>query len=1215
MAGAFAPADGCANACLDIAHDNFYLPETKMDSQRLVSVVIAVCRTEFFETALRSVIEQTHDAIEIVICDDTSDGLAEMVVDLYRASCPWPVRYLRNESPLGAEGCFLRGIGESAGRYIKFLSGDALLGPDCIKQMVTALQASPDARLVSAHRQWLDADGALLAENLATRFRVPEPAVLRGPEVVAVLGEFTCNFIGELSSVLCRRDDLVALGDEAFCLGGESLGLLSPLALYAHLLHDGDLILLPSTLSASRIAPLGFSDQGIEIAGADTDFVHRFHRLIRQAGWGSTSLANGWVGARPLVSAQGFSGFDLQGSLSAPAPQRLNPLQVQAWLNHRTPTATQQTELNRGLSEMGAPSLLVIIKDPDNLAANVQQTLDSFDPQSPLFTLLNVVVISSAHALPDSPLGSRLSLATSSGHDMARLMNRIVEEHDFDWLMVVDAGTQFTPFGLTACALELAGSPDCALAFADQMFRHPKGGLSSALRADFNLDYLLSYPLVAAAHWLMRRTTLLALGGFDAQFSDAAEFDLILRWVEREGSERITHICEPLLVCDLPASTANPHEIDTLLRHLKVRGYPHAEVVHTLSRRYHVLYGHTAQPLVSIIVPTKDQLPFLRRCVETLLHKTRYPHYELLIVDNNSETPEALEWLAHIEAMGSEQVRVIRYPHPFNYSRINNVAAAQSKGEYLVLLNNDTAIVHERWLDELLNHALRPEVGVVGAKLLYPNGRMQHAGVRLGMDGPAGHQHIGEPQHIQGYLQRVQVDQDLSAVTAACLIVRRSIYEEVGGLDENAFVVSYNDVDLCLKVGERGFLNVWTPHSVLIHEGSVSQTHVDTAAHQVKRKRFMGEQLAMYRKWLPLIARDPAFNPNLSFDLQSIELELNMQLVWRPMAWRRSPVVLAYPDGLWAAPHERVIAPLQALEQRGVVEASLSNAQLSIPQEARLKPDVIVFQARLDEAFVQTVARARVLQDVFVVLDLNDIHLAAETPGNDGFAFSPERIQLLQLILQHVDRVVASTQMLADIAREFHADVRLVPSSLSPDAWGHLTCARGQGHKPRVGLVSDNWQVQDLHMILPVVEALGNEVEWIVMGDHQGVLRSCSHEHHELPGADQYPNAMAALNLDLALLPAVDNLFSTCRSPLAVLQLGSCGVPVVCSDVRAFAGELPIIRVPNTLPDWLDAIRAHTQNLSTAALLGDRLREQVLSDGMLDDAAIQVWQHAWLPDR
>jgi GT2 family glycosyltransferase len=1191
----------------------FYLPDTKMDSQRLVSVVIAVCRTEFFETALRSVIEQTHDAIEIVVCDDATDGLAQTVIDLYGASCPWPIRYLRNEHPQGAEACFARAIGEAGGQYIKFLSGDAVMGPDCIEQMVKALEVTPEARLVSSHRQWFDATDMPLAENLATRFRVSTPSVLRGPDVVALLGEFTCNFIGELSSVLCRREDLASLGDGLFSLNGQSLGPLSDLALYANLLHDGDLILLPATLTGTRIAPRHLAEQGIEIAGSSSDWLPAYHRLIREAGWASTSLDNGWVGMRGLSDHGVFSDFNLLAQLSAPLPQRLNPQQVAAWLDFRVPRPDEQNRINQHLADAGVPSLLLVVKTTGQESEALQRTLDSIQPAGPLFDALQVVVLSDKIDLPASALGARLSRVTIGGACIARLLNQVVATHRFDWLLVIEAGTQFTPFGITASALKLLDAPDAHAAFADEMYRHPRGGLISAMRPDFNLDYLLSLPLVTAGHWLFRRETLVNVGGFDPQSADATEFDFILRLIEREGGAAISHISEPLLICDQPVARDNQHEIDTLLRHLKVRGYGQASVEHTLPRRYHVRYGHTERPLVSIIVPTKDQLPFLQRCVETLLHTTRYPNYEVLIVDNNSETPEALEWLAGIEAMGSAQVRVLRYPHPFNYSRINNVAAAQAKGEYLVLLNNDTAIVHANWLDELLNHALRPEVGVVGAKLLYPNGRMQHAGVRLGMDGPAGHQHIGEPQHIQGYMQRVQVDQDLSAVTAACLMVRRSIYEEVGGLDEEAFVVSYNDVDLCLKVGAQGYLNVWTPHAVLIHEGSVSQTNVDTASHQAKRKRFVGEQMAMYRKWLPTLVSDKAFNRNLSFDLQSVELELNTQQVWRPMAWRRVPVVLGYPGGLWTSPHERVIAPFERLKHDAIVDGMLSSTALSIPQEARFKPDVIVFQARLDADHLQTVTRAKVLPDVFVVLDLNHLHLGADAPGEDAFAFSPERLDLLQQCLSQVDRVIASTQVLADIAKEFHADVRLLPSRLQPEIWGNLSSRRARGARPRVGLVSHDWQNRDLHMISTVVQALTDEVEWVVMGDHHGVLRAHSHESHDLPGADQFPAALAGLDLDLALLPAVDNLFSTCKGNVDLLQLGACGVPLICSDVRAYGGDFPITLVPNTLQAWVDVIRAHTSDLASAALLGDQLREHIRRDWMLDPAAIQAWQAAWLP--
>lgn len=1181
-----------------------------MESQRLVSVVIAVCQTEYLDAALQSVIEQTYPDIEIVICDDTLGGVAQSIVGLYHSSCPWPIRYVRNERRLGEAASLIRGVNEASGGYIKWLTDSATLAPDCIEQMVEALSAQPQASLVSAARHWIDADGVPLGENLLTRLRFAVPTLLNGADVVAFLGEFTCNFIGELSSVMCRRADLVALGNDLFSLNGEPLDALKDLAMYAQLLQRGDLLLLPALLSNTRIAPKNFVDQGIETAGVETESAHQFHRLIREAGWGSPSLENGRIRVRAASTRGPFSEFDLLAQLSTPLPQRLTPEQVQAWLDFRMLTAQERTHISEHLVQEGIPRLLIVVQNSHPSTERAQRTLDSLSSLDTLGDTLQVVVLCETN-LPLTPApGIRLSQRINNGTNIAQALNPIVDTYRFDWMIVIEAGTQFTPFGLTACALKLIESPDCRAAFADEMHRSPRGELSSAMRPDFNLDYLLSYPLLTAGHWLFSRQMLRDMGGFDPQFCDATQFDLILRWIEREGAGQILHIREPILICDTPPALENTLEIEALKRHLKVRGYPDASVLQTLARRYHVLYGHTEAPLVSIIIPTKDQLPLIQRCVETLLHKTRYPHYELLIVDNDSSTPEALAWLAAVEAKGSDRVRVLRYPYPFNYSRINNVAATHAKGEYLVLLNNDTAIVHERWLDEMLNHALRPEVGIVGAKLLFPTGRLQHTGVRLGMDGPAGHPQLGEPHFIQGYMQRTQVDQNLSAVTAACLMIRRSVYEEVGGLDET-FVVSYNDVDLCLKVGERGYLTVWTPHAVLIHEGNVSQNSVDTATQQAKNTRFLGEQLAMYAKWLPRLADDPAFNTHLSFDLPSVELEVGLRQVWRPLYWQQRPNVLAYTDVASASPQERVIAPFEHLQRSGRVNGLLSGHRLSVLQQARFKPDTIVFQADLDDEHLRTLALAKVQAGSFVVLDLNNVQLASDDP-HDAFSFSARHVELLKKSVQLADRVIAATPLLADLAREFHPDVRLLPSRLPTDRWGKQAPKQVPHHTPRVGLVSDHWQADDLRLMIPVIQHLADEVEWVVMGDHTDVLRAYIRERYALPNADAYPAAIAGLNLDLALLPAADNLFNACKSNINLLQLGSCGVPVVCSDVRAYEGPFQVTRVADSLSAWIDAIRLHTQDPAFATLNGDRLREQVLRDGMLDDAALQSWQSAWL---
>src|SRR6185312_5205326 len=267
-----------------------------------------------------------------------------------------------------------------------------------------------------------------------------------------------------------------------------------------------------------------------------------------------------------------------------------------------------------------------------------------------------------------------------------------------------------------------------------------------------------------------------------------------------------------------------------------------------------VRYVHDdAEPLVSIVIPTKNQLALLKRCVETVLRVTTYQNYEILIVDKAGEI--------------GGRIRVLRYPGPFNFSAMNNRAMKDARGDYICLLNNDTAPLDPEWLSEMMQHARRPEVGAVGAKLFYPDGRVQHGGVILGIGwgSPADHPYNGAPGDSLGYWGRLQVQQDFSAVTAACMVTRRALYEELGGLDEEKFAVCFNDVDYCLRVREKGHLVVWTPYARLLHETSASlRGHVEDKADQEKVERFAREKINMYERWMPVIAFDPAYNRNLT---------------------------------------------------------------------------------------------------------------------------------------------------------------------------------------------------------------------------------------------------------------------------------------------------------------------------------------------------------------
>jgi hypothetical protein len=458
-------------------------------------------------------------------------------------------------------------------------------------------------------------------------------------------------------------------------------------------------------------------------------------------------------------------------------------------------------------------------------------------------------------------------------------------------------------------------------------------------------------------------------------------------------------------------------------------------------------------------------------------------------------------------------------------------------------------------------------------------------------------------------MQRRWLDQNYSAVTAACLMVRKSVYAEVGGMDEDAFKVSYNDVDLCLKVGSQGYLTVWTPHALLLHEGSVSQTANLNVDRKKKEDRFFAEQDAMYAKWLPSLARDPAYNRNLSLGGNGFDLESITPLTWQPMAWRPLPKVMAHPADVHESGHCRVLDPLKALMDAAIVDGFALPNPLPIVDVQRYDPDVLILQRHLDDDRLVALRRVASFSSAFKIFDLDADLFSLPTDHPDRQRTQMDLGSALQQGLSHVDRFIVSTPHMADMFSGFHGDLRMIPDRLLPERWSNLRPRRNRGFKPRVGVQCEH----DIHLVADVIRALADEVEWVLVGTCPESLRPLAFEIHGGPSYLRKAAALATLDLDLALVPLEQNSFNECRSNLPLIEYGACGYPVICSDVRPYQGDLPVTRVANISLDWINTIRAHLNDLFTAARIGDQLRSQVLERWMLDDLGIQVWRDAWLP--
>jgi GT2 family glycosyltransferase len=408
---------------------------------------------------------------------------------------------------------------------------------------------------------------------------------------------------------------------------------------------------------------------------------------------------------------------------------------------------------------------------------------------------------------------------------------------------------------------------DLDFLFSDEDKISPAGQLVEPFfKPGWNPDLILSMNYIA--HFsVFRRTLMVEAGGFRKGFDGSQDYDLVLRVAER--TTRIAHIPKILYHWrKIPGSTASfnlakPYADDKAKKALEEavqRRQDAAEVETLWLGRYRVRFAIEGEPLVSIIIPFRDKVHLLKQCLESITERTSYRNYEVVLIDNNSTETETHRYLGGLP----ERCRLIRYPHPFNFSAINNFAIGHAKGAYLLFLNNDTQVIEPRWIEAMLEHGQRKDVGAVGAKLLYPDGRIQHAGVVVGVGGIAGHAFKYEQEGSMGYFDLVQTVRNCSAVTAACLLMSKEKFEMVGGFDER-LKVAFNDVDLCLRLLAKGYRVVYTPFSVLYHHESASRGWLHPPDD---------EQL-MWDRWAELIqSGDPYYNPNLTKTHENWSLRL-----------------------------------------------------------------------------------------------------------------------------------------------------------------------------------------------------------------------------------------------------------------------------------------------------------------------------------------------------
>lgn len=867
--------------------------------------------------------------------------------------------------------------------------------------------------------------------------------------------------------------------------------------------------------------------------------------------------------------------------------------EVSEWLGARVLSSVQSRLIEQHLKARTVPVIDVLVIDPDAETELVARTLHSLRQVGSVQAFYRPVVLTTQVA--SWPMARVYHIDQD---EIVTAVNRALEASEGDWFIILKAGEAFTPGGLAIAALELLARDDLFAVQPDEVSLQEDGSQCLLLRPDVNLDLLLSFPSSVARHWLFNRSRWNEAGRFSERFSQAFELQYILRLLETTGLQGLGHLSEPLLICDVSTLQACPQEQQAIEDYLHTRGFVDAQVAAFLPGRYRVDYGHPGRPLVSVLIVIDQHLAHAQRCVDSFLANTDYQAYELLLLDQGSEDPAICSWLLGVESLGVSHIRVLRYEAGQLADAIRNDASLEADGDFLLFLDAGIGVLSKDWIEQLLNHAIRPEVGCVGAKLVNGDRSIIHAGYVLGLGGAAGLSYKGMPGQAGGYMQRLEVDQNCTAVSGHCLMVRKEIFLEAQGFDLQ--FAGWADIDLCLRLQEVGYLHVWTPRVELLATGP--------SAGPVSPRL----QALIDARWLKVMARDPSYNVNFSLREKRAFRPAEAAVSWRPLSsFRPLPVVLAQPARSVSGAWSRIIRPFDALRESGKIDGSVASLVLSLADIERHDPDVLLFQRQSTDPEVQLLWRIKATSRAFKLYDIDEF---IPEPGCNPKSSKDLNQGFIKAVAM-ADRLIVASHELANALGTLCTDTRVVESRLDPRWWKGLSSLRRCGEVPRVGLFGAPAKGLEQQLFEQILKAFAGEVEWVFIGYCPAHLRALVQQIHVPLQAGLYPAQLAGLNLDLGIMMREDSLLNHCRSSQPLLEAGMCAIPVICSDLQPFRGGLPVKRVGNDLQAWICAIRDHLNDLDSAALLGDFFREKVSSEWLLDEKGLQCYQDAWLPNQ
>lgn len=859
------------------------------------------------------------------------------------------------------------------------------------------------------------------------------------------------------------------------------------------------------------------------------------------------------------------------------------------------------------------PLAVVVYAQPTASMEHIAQTLDSLGQNFWQPASLTVVA-PFACPVPPAELGDNFHWVLAPSADAAPPAT-LHHLKDAPWLLLLDAGTTLEPHALAEFSLATR-RPGAQLVYCDDDSPGAGGGAVPHFKPDLNIEWLRGFNYLG--NTLAVRGPLW-LAQHDPMHLGAA-YGLALHLAAEHGKTAIQHIDTVLAHCNGPASmqAAETEELAQLQavlaeQQLQAQVQPGA----TWGSRL-IEYRPQVQRTVSVVVPTGHQLGYLQCLLRSLVAYQGPELTEVVLVTQPAQHNAVQRAVAELEL--TLPVQIVTTPDgPYNHGAALNAGAQAAQGELLLFADDDTECLHEHWLRSLCGYMDQADIACVAPRLTLQIGKEAKlvGGPMIAGLANSAAPYLGERQLLeeQGCYSRLQTAQDVPAVAGHCFLTRRSVWQALGGFDATTFRLTRTVLDYCLRASQQDYRHVWTPVSNVLHQGGKTLALVSrepTTALQFQAT-VIAEQQQFLARWGQTLARDGLYNRHLSL-LRPYDIETDIVIDW-PRDRKDRPTLLALPLSSGSGQY-RVIEPLNALQDASLAKTCVvyplenRNMRMLSPIEvARTAADRLIVQHSIGDTHLKLLREyKRVCPNLFVIQMVDDLlrDLAKDHPNHE--IHQREGNVRMREALELSDRLIVSTQPLAEAYREYCPDVHVVPNCLDDQTWGHFY----QGPPPerqrlRVGWAGAGQHLGDLKMMVDVVSALSDEVDWIFMGMCPNELRPYIKEFHPFVSYAEYPKKLSALDLDIAIAPLEDNAFNTCKSNLRLLEYGAMGWPVVCSDVYPFRTEdPPVYRHINEPAIWM----ANLRNLISDKVLRHQ-RGQALNQWLKEHFLLSKNIHLW----